>query len=109
VVEVEAAQEILVRLARAAMLGDDHSRDVFQHFAGAEQRAVVDELWRDHAGARGVAAANAVVVVAAYLDGIEFLDAVSQGDRRRRAGKQHRAGERLVHASTCEKSNLVNV
>ena len=35
VVEVEAAQEILVRFAFAAVLGDDQAGRRFQHFAGA--------------------------------------------------------------------------
>ena len=59
VIEIEAAQEILVRLAGAAVLGDDHARDVFQHFARPQQRAIVDELRGDDAGARGIGGADA--------------------------------------------------
>ena len=40
VVEVEAAQEILVRLSAAGVLGDDHSRHGFHDFPVAQNRAV---------------------------------------------------------------------
>lgn len=40
VVQVEAAQEILVCLAVAAVLGDDQPRHGFKQFAGAQQRTV---------------------------------------------------------------------
>ena len=43
-VEVVAAQEILVGLSLAAVLGDDQPGRCFQHFAGPRHRAIIDLL-----------------------------------------------------------------
>ena len=42
VIEVEAAQVVLVGLALAAVLADDDTRDGFEDFAGAHDRARVE-------------------------------------------------------------------
>src|SRR2546422_3922969 len=52
VVEIEAAQEILVRLAAAAVLRDHHAGNAFQHVGWAEQRTVLDPRSVDVAFAR---------------------------------------------------------
>ena len=46
VIEVEAAQEILVGLALAAVLGDDQPRHDLEHFAHAGSRLLLDLLCR---------------------------------------------------------------
>jgi hypothetical protein len=53
VVEVVAAQQILIRLAFAAMQGDDQPRDGFEHLAGTILRHLLQLLVGDHAFARG--------------------------------------------------------
>ena len=47
VIEFEAAQEVLVGLAGAAVRGDHDARDRFKQRAGAQQRTAFDELRRD--------------------------------------------------------------
>ena len=49
VVQIEAAQEVLVRLAGAAVLGHHHARHQLHHIAGAQQRAQRDLLLADKA------------------------------------------------------------
>ena len=73
VIEVEAAQEVLVRLAGAGVLRDDHAGNEFQHLAGAQDRAVVDQLGCDHPCARGVAGAHAVLVVTDNFHPLELV------------------------------------
>jgi hypothetical protein len=68
VVEVVAAQEILVRLAVAGMLRDDQPGHGLQHLAGPQQRQVGEAL-AAHGALRGrVRAADAIVVVAGHVD-----------------------------------------
>src|SRR5689334_15433980 len=62
-VEIESAQEILIRLAVAAVLRDDHPGDVLEHFSGPEHRPRLDQLRRDVALARGVRRPHRVLVV----------------------------------------------
>ncbi len=58
VVEVEAAQEILVGLAVARMLGDDHARYRLQQFGGAQQRPRRQLLRRHRAVGGGIGDAD---------------------------------------------------
>ena len=53
VIEVEAAQEILVGFTLAGMLGDDQARHDFQRFADAQERDGVHLLAREADGAGG--------------------------------------------------------
>ena len=53
-VEIEAAQEILVGLALAAMLGDDQPRHDLERFAHAIDGLLLDLLTGDHPLRRGV-------------------------------------------------------
>ena len=68
VVEVVAAQEILVRLAIARVLGDDHAGHGLQHFAGPQQRQVGQPFAPHRALRRGVGRPDAVLVVRRDLD-----------------------------------------
>src|SRR5207244_1669436 len=68
VVEVEPAQEVLVRLSCAAVLGDDESRHELQNLARPEDGSLLDELARDLACACGVGGADRVVVVSGNHD-----------------------------------------
>ncbi len=68
VIEIEAAQEILVRLAVAAVLRDDHSGNVLEHFARPQHRPRLDQLRGDGALARGVRGADRVFVVSDDAD-----------------------------------------
>jgi len=49
VVEVEAAQEVLVRLPRAAVLGDDHAGHELEHVGWTQRRAGLDLALADAA------------------------------------------------------------
>ena len=64
VVEIEAAQVVLVGFAVAAVLRDDDAGHELQHLGGAQGGAALDELGRDRALAGRGAAAHGVVVVA---------------------------------------------
>ena len=61
VIEVEAAQVVLVRLALAAVLADDDARHGFEHFAGAHDRPRVELPRRDRALARRLRDADEVL------------------------------------------------
>ncbi len=52
VIEIEAAQVILIRLSLAAVLTDDQARHRLQHFARAHDRPLLD-LTRGHRALRG--------------------------------------------------------
>jgi hypothetical protein len=53
VIEVEPTQVILIRLALATVLADDHARNRFQHFACAHNRPRVELCRRDRTLTRG--------------------------------------------------------
>ena len=80
VVEIEAAQEILVRFAGAAVLRDDHARNVFQNLAGAQQRPIVDQLRCYDTCAGRIHGPDCIFVVADHFHGIQHLNAVGPGD-----------------------------
>ena len=61
VIEVEAAQEILVGLPLAAMLRDDHARDRLEHLCLAHERADVELPRRDRPLARRLGDADQVL------------------------------------------------
>ena len=75
VIQVEPAQEILVGLAVAAMLRDDHARHEFEHFAGPQHRPGLDAFGSHAALAGCVGAADSGVVMAEHVDSgsIEFV------------------------------------
>jgi len=64
VVEVEAAQEILVGFAVAAVLGDDEPRHHFQHLARAQQRTALEFLRGHGALARRIRIADQLLLAA---------------------------------------------
>ena len=47
VIEIVAAQEVLVRLALAAVLGDDQAWNGFEHLAWTRRRTLVDRIAAD--------------------------------------------------------------
>jgi len=69
VVEVEAAQEVLVGLAVAAVLGDDHAGHEFEHLGRAQGRAAFDQPGCDGALAGRIGCAHRVVVIAVHGHG----------------------------------------
>ena len=77
VVEVEAAQVILVGLARAAVLRDDHAGNGLDDFARPEQRAQRELLVADHALVGGSGDADEAVFPALHQN---------FGQSRRRVG-----------------------
>ena len=79
VVQVEAAQEILVGLAFAAVLGDDQARHKFQNLAGPQRRPVLDQLVGDRALTCRVRGTDAVIVMALDLDFFQLVLAVGVG------------------------------
>jgi hypothetical protein len=73
VVEVEAAQEVLVGLAVARVLRDDEAGHELEHLARAQGGAALQQLGADHALRGCVGAAHRVVVMAAGdLDLVEL-------------------------------------
>ena len=72
VVEVEAAQEILVRLAVAGVLGDDQAGHHFQRFAGAQDGHGEQALAGDHAFAAGRGDAFQIFSPGPHLDRRKF-------------------------------------
>ncbi|MNS56631.1 hypothetical protein D3C72_894940 [compost metagenome] len=72
-VEVKAAQEILVGLAVAAVLGDDQPGHEFQQFARAQGGPVDNQLSSDDALAGRIRRADGVVVVASHAHGACFI------------------------------------
>ena len=56
VIKIEAAQEVLVRFAAAAVLRDDHARDGFQDVRGTHDRSAFDAFRVDVAFAGRVRA-----------------------------------------------------
>ena len=63
VVQVVAAQEILVRLAVTRVLRHHHARNGLQHFAGSQQWQISETIAQNHALRCRVRSADAVVVV----------------------------------------------
>ena len=62
VVEVEAAQKVLVGFAITTVLGDDDARHKLQHLGRAQRGAVFNQLGSDHALAGGVGGSDCVVI-----------------------------------------------
>jgi hypothetical protein len=92
VVEVEAAHEVLVRLAVARMLRHDHPRHRLQQLAFARDRAE-PELGGADAARRGAHRHAAKVVAAAHhFDGVERQPARGVRLRRGLPGLRGRAG-----------------
>jgi pyruvate carboxylase len=75
VVEVEAAQEVLVGLAVARVLRDDEAGHELEHLARALRRAAAQQLALDDPLRRRIGRAHRVVVVAGHGDGLALRDA----------------------------------
>jgi hypothetical protein len=92
VVEVEAAQEVLVRLAVAAVLRDDHAGHELEQLGRAQRGPALDQLGRDRALAGRVGAADGVVVVADHGDRGELhrLAHRNRGDGQQRELQRER-------------------
>ena len=72
-VEIEAAQEILVGLAIAAVLCGDEAGHDFEHFGRTRQRTILDLLAGDEPGGRGVGLRQRVGIdVLGNMDGTEL-------------------------------------
>jgi hypothetical protein len=96
VVEVVAAQEVLVGLAVAGMLRDDEARHRLKHLAGTQQRQVGQPLAADGALRGGIRRADAVVVVAGHLHVLHAGGRLRRRGLRRR--RRLRARKRPPHA-----------
>ena len=79
VIEVETAQEVLIGLALAGVLGDDHARNRLEHFAGTQDRNVLQQCAEDHSLRGGVGRADAVVVVSDDIDDRQSAGADTSG------------------------------
>ena len=73
-VQVKAAQKILVGLARARMLRDGQPRDHFGYFAGTQQRPVRKGAERHAAFRGGSASAHAQFTLAPDEHGFNAID-----------------------------------
>ena len=92
VVEVETAEEVLVRLSGSAVLRDDETRHELQHLARSQDRPIFHQLASDRACARGFGAPDCVLVVRRDLDLLPVLR--SGGAGRRLFGARCGLGER---------------
>ena len=77
VIEVDAAQVVLVRFALAAVLGDDQAGDAFQQLARSQKRPVLELLRRNGAFGRGVGGTDQVVAVG-DIDGLQRLNSAGR-------------------------------
>jgi hypothetical protein len=91
VVEIETAQKILVGLAVAGVLGDDHAGNGFEYFGWAQQRAV-GELLGGHR-AFGGRIGDAGQVMGAAADG-DFLQGGEAGGVQVAGKCQHHGGSK---------------
>ena len=104
-VEIEAAQEVLVGLAVAGVLGNDHAGDGFQRFCRPQQGAVGQLPAAD--GPFGGAVGNAGQVLFAAADGdllqcrqTAGVGKVAGGEGQRDQGAPERRGLGVVHGET---------
>jgi len=67
-VEIEAAQEVLIRLSGAAVLRDDHAGNDLQNFRRPQQRPVLELLFVDRSLARRVGFARQAFLVRVHYD-----------------------------------------
>ena len=68
VIQIEAAQKILVGFAVPAVLGNDQARNVLEDFSRTQSRRGFDPPGSDPALARGVRRAHSGIVGADHLD-----------------------------------------
>ena len=80
VIEIEAAQEILVGLAVAAVLRDDEARHGLQQLAGAQHRAGFELRARDRALARRLHFADELVALRGDHDFVEIVGGHAGGE-----------------------------
>jgi hypothetical protein len=109
VIEVEAAQEVLVGLAAARMLRGDHPRYRLQQFGGAQQRSHEQVAAADRPLARGVGDADLGLAAAEddHIRGDRALcrSAVGRGHRRRCRGSCRRLHLRDRHGGRVDKAH----
>src|SRR5690349_21099725 len=107
VVQVEAAQEILIRFTVPAMLSDDQAGNIFQDFTRAERGAGLDSPGGDCALARGIRNTYPDLVAAEHLDfwGNEIVICcrkhvgVSHRDERKRHRAYHQSPGKTTRPS----------
>ena len=87
VIEIEAAQEVLVRLAVAAVLGDDQPRHDLEHFARAQHRAILELRGEHGADACGVGLRERFHALRRDRD---FLDELARQPGGPRGQRKHR-------------------
>ena len=92
VVQIEAAQEILVGFAIAAMLGDDDPGHEFEQFSGAQCGAVFDQLGGDRPLTGRIGTADCILVVVVDLDFVYLFDLAYVCASERRMKKSRSAG-----------------
>jgi hypothetical protein len=73
VIEIEAAQEVLVRLAAPAVLRDDDAGHEFEHFGRTQRGPAFDQPRIDAPLTGGIGRADRVVVVSFHDDRIEMM------------------------------------
>src|SRR5688572_2179768 len=81
VVEVESAQEVLVRLPVSGVLSRDQARDDLENLAGAQERPVLELLVENRAFARRARRARECNAAGGYDDFIEVRGRHSAGKR----------------------------
>ena len=103
VIQVVAAQKILVRLAVAGVLRDDHAGHGFQYLAAARKRAPFELLPRDDALACRIPYAHTIVGRARDRYFVELLHAFGACCRHPAGARQHaKAGGRPQRSAQCE-------
>ncbi len=85
VIEIEAAEEVLVGLAVTRMLGHDDAGDVLEHFGRPQWRTRLEQARVDPSRRGGVGRADGVVVVAGDFDRLQYDFGLRPG--RRPAGR----------------------
>src|SRR5579872_2979670 len=68
VIEIEPAQEILIGLAAAAMLGHDYARNHLEDFGRSEERAILQLVFLHGALACGVGLSGKTLLVRSHYD-----------------------------------------
>src|SRR5690606_30931950 len=89
VVEIEAAQEVLVGLAAARVLGGDEAGRRFEQLAGAKQRADLYVGAGNAAFARGDSFADAPLAAAVDIDRRLFRSLLIRGGGYRGVVRRH--------------------
>ena len=72
-VEVEAAQKILIRFAAAGMLRDDQAGDRLQNFSGTKNRTILNFLGTHRSLSRGVRNSHQIILAAVHRYGSVYM------------------------------------